>query len=239
MDLLAVLDEDGRLLRINQSACDVLGYTPEELQGPAVRRAGASAGPATRRHARPLPARGDALVREMDMRWLRKDGGIVHLSLSLRWLPLQRRVYASARDISASHAIQAELQKSRNALSALIETMGDAFSRCRATGAFTYVNRKTMALIGRQQHTLLGRVLWEAVPELLGTESLARVPAGDGKRPQQSAFELPRSTGTWHEIRVYPYEDGLSVFFHDVTERLHGADGRYGKASSACATSSP
>ena len=219
VDLLAILDEDGRLLRINQSASDVLGYAPDELRGrpyddlvhPEDRPRAAMLGHYLRR--------GGAVVREMAMRWVRKDGGTVHLSMSLRWLPAQRRVYASARDVSASQAIQEELHKSRNRLSALVETMGDAFFAVSRDWRFTYVNRKTIAFVGRAQASLLGRVLWEAVPELLGTESLAqfRLAMETGRN---STFETAhRKTGTWHETRVYPHEDGLSVFFHDVTAR--------------------
>jgi diguanylate cyclase (GGDEF)-like protein/PAS domain S-box-containing protein len=219
VDLLAILDEDGRLLRINQSACDVLGYAPEELRGrpyedlvhPEDRPRAAMLGHYLRR--------GGALVREMAMRWLRKDGGTVHLSLSLRWLPAQRRVYASARDIGASQAIQEELHKSRNRLSSLIETMGDAFFAVSRDWRFTYVNQKTVAFVGRPQQTLLGHILWEAVPELLGTESLARFRLAM-ESGRNSTFETAHQrTGTWHETRVYPHEDGLSVFFHDVTAR--------------------
>jgi diguanylate cyclase (GGDEF)-like protein/PAS domain S-box-containing protein len=219
LDLLAILDEDGRLLRINQSASDILGYAPDELKG---RPYEDLLHPQDRPRAAMLNhylRRGGALVREMEMRWLRKDGGIVHLSLSLRWLPVQRRVYASARDITGSHAIQAELQKSRNALSALIETMGDAFFAVSCDWRITYVNRKTVALIGREQQSLLGRVLWEAVPELLGTDNLATYRQAMESGRNVSFEACHAATGTWHEVRVYPYEDGLSVFFHDVTER--------------------
>ena len=219
VDLLAILDEDGRLLRINQSASEILGYAPDELRGrpyedlvhPEDRRRAAMLGHYLRR--------GGALVREMAMRWVRKDGGTVHLSMSLRWLPAQRRVYASARDISASQAIQEELHKSRNQLSALMETMGDAFFAVSRDWRLTYVNRKTVAFVGRPQQSLLGRILWEAVPELLGSESLAqfRLAMESGRN---SSFETAHErTGTWHETRVYPHEDGLSVFFHDVTAR--------------------
>ena len=220
VDLLAILDEDGRLLRINQSACDALGYTPEELRG---RPYDKLVHPDDRPRAAMLGhylRHGDALVRDMAMRWLRKDGGTVHLSMSLRWLPSQRRVYASARDISASQAIQEELQKSRNRLSALIETMGDAFFAVSRDWRCTYVNRKTVAFVGRPQHTLLGRILWEAVPELLGTESLARFRLAM-ESGRNSTFEAAHpGSGTWHETRVYPHEDGLSVFFHDITARF-------------------
>nr|WP_314630858.1 EAL domain-containing protein [uncultured Noviherbaspirillum sp.] len=219
VDLLAILDEDGRLLRINQSASDILGYAPEELRGrpyedlvhPEDRPRAAMLGHYLRR--------GGALVREMAMRWLRKDGGTVHLSMSLRRLPAQRRVYASARDISASQAIQEELHKSRNRLSSLIETMGDAFFAVSRDWRFTYVNRKTVAFVGRPQQTLLGHILWEAVPELLGTESLARFRLAM-ESGRSSTFETAHQrSGTWHETRVCPHEDGLSVFFHDVTAR--------------------
>ncbi|MET0963950.1 MAG: PAS domain S-box protein, partial [Noviherbaspirillum sp.] len=219
LDLLAILDEDGRLLRMNRSASEILGYAPEELKGrPYVDLVY----PEDRPRAAMLNhylRRGGALVRDMELRWLRKDGGIVHLSLSLRWLPVQRRVYASARDITESHAIQAELQKSRNALSALIETMGDAFFAVSRDWRLTYVNRKTLAFLGREQQSLLGRILWEAVPELVGTDDLAQYRQAMAGGCNSTFESFHEESGTWRELRVYPHEDGLSVFFHDVTDR--------------------
>lgn len=153
------------------------------------------------------------------MRWVCKDGGTVHFSMSLRWLPAQRRVYASARDISASQAVQEELHKSRNRLPALVETMGGAFFAVARDWRFTYVNRKTMAFVGRPHQSLLGAHPVGSGAGTAGQGKPGAVPPGDGERPQQHLRDRASAN------RNLARDPGLSArgwavgLFHDVTAR--------------------
>lgn len=91
-----------------------------------------------------------------------------------------------------------------------------------------YVNRHAAALNGTVPEALVGRPHAEVWPQTVGTEVERRyreamvtgVPA---------EFEYVYPDGPWHEIHAYPSEDGLAIFYRDVTEarrereRLEGA----------------
>lgn len=95
-DLLAILDDRGRILLVNPSAERILGHPIEELGG---RRALGMVHPEDRE---PLKARlreltGDRSVLDLDVRVLRSDGGFVPVRWSLS-LGAHGRIYAAGRD---------------------------------------------------------------------------------------------------------------------------------------------
>ena len=109
-ELMAVLDASGRIVRVNAAAGDILGYTPAELAGRPVLEL---LHPDERADLAALGAevlQGHA-CRERELRWRRKDGQPVYLSLSARWSERAGLVYASARDVTAHRAAREELQR--------------------------------------------------------------------------------------------------------------------------------
>ncbi len=84
---------------------------------------------------------------------------------------------------------------------------------------FTYLNEQAGAVLGRDVGDLRGREIWEMFPE-----------AKDN--PIHEVFEMAMETQEptrmerysgllemWMELRVYPSESGLSVYFTDIDER--------------------
>ena len=102
-ELMIVLDGTGRIVRANAAAADILGYTPVELAGRPVREL---------LHPDEQPALAaigaDVMAgrpcREREVRWRRKDGQVVYLSLSARWSERSGLAYASARVVTADRA---------------------------------------------------------------------------------------------------------------------------------------
>ncbi|MGZ5568346.1 MAG: PAS domain S-box protein, partial [Limisphaerales bacterium] len=71
----------------------------------------------------------------------------------------------------------------------------------------------------------VGLNLWETYPELIGTpvEQAYRRVARDGVSIEFESYDLPSKC--WFEFRVCPAtEQGISVFFRDVTERKRSAE---------------
>ena len=82
-----------------------------------------------------------------------------------------------------------------------------------------YLNAQAEQTTGRLRAELLGNVLWESFPDLIGT-SLEREyrHAVAAREPVRLDFywELSRR---WYEIRTTPWNDGLIAYYQDVTER--------------------
>ncbi|MFE2719104.1 SpoIIE family protein phosphatase [Streptomyces mirabilis] len=94
--------------------------------------------------------------------------------------------------------------------------MSDGFLAVDRRWRIVFANPEAERLLGPSGH-LLGRLLWEAVPDLRepGVENACRQAADDG-RP--AGFDLRRSTdGRWLHVRLVPVPEGLTISFTDIT----------------------
>ena len=102
-------------------------------------------------------------------------------------------------------------------LSTTLASIAEAFVTLDRDGRFTYVNREAERLLQRRGSELLGREAWHEVDEdgALGNELRAAVTIGLNATVEGFATRLQK----WLEVRTYPFEEGLAVYFRDVTER--------------------
>ena len=114
----------------------------------------------------------------------------------------------------------------RDRTARLLETMADAFFRLDRDWRFSYVNSQAERLLFRGREELLGRSLWEEFPEAVDTdfETHYRGAVLSGRPATFEAHFAP--LGAWFEVRASPDSEGLSVFFHDVTERKRAEQAR-------------
>ncbi|HEX8473364.1 MAG TPA: PAS domain-containing protein [Pyrinomonadaceae bacterium] len=104
----------------------------------------------------------------------------------------------------------------------ILDRITDGLMAVNQQWRITYLNSKAAELLSPLKNgtdELLGKNLWDEFPDLIDT------PAHDEYRravdEQVSvSFELfYPPLGRWFDVRAYPSPDGLSIFFHDVSER--------------------
>nr|WP_277986325.1 EAL domain-containing protein [Noviherbaspirillum cavernae] len=219
LDIMMLFDKTGKILRVNEAVMDVLGYQPVEVLG---KRYLDFIVAEDREKTRTIGARLNRdtnTIRDVEFRCACKDGRVVHLSLSVRWSDDRRLTYATARDLTGRYRARAELDKSNKRLFSMLESIGDAFVAIDREWRVTYVNRRTARFIGRRRDALIGKTLWEAAPELLTSSVFAYCRKAMETR-RNTFFEVYyEAAHTWIEVRAYPYDGGLSVFFHDISAR--------------------
>src|SRR5262249_5404703 len=101
----------------------------------------------------------------------------------------------------------------------ILESINDGFFALDREWRFHYVNEKAAGMAGKSPHELLGQVIWDAFPDLVGTlfhSELHRSASEQASTRFQMHYESHR---TWFEFDVYPSPQGLSVFVRDVTAR--------------------
>ena len=134
------------------------------------------------------------------------------------------RVVVTAQDITQIKRQQRELERRRDELeaelTAVFERVDDAFLTLDDQWRFTHLNEQAEQLLDRSAGELLGQSVWDAFPEATGTQF---------QREYERALETQESVSfearygpleTWLEVRAYPSESGLSVYFRDVSERI-------------------
>ena len=101
----------------------------------------------------------------------------------------------------------------------ILASITDGFFALDRDWRFTYLNPQCRSLLDREPADLLGKVLWAEFPAVVGSRS-DREYRHVLESGQSVAFEeYYPPLGTWSEVHAYPSEDGLAVYFRDITQR--------------------
>ena len=114
----------------------------------------------------------------------------------------------------------------RERVTSILESISDAFFALDHDWRFTYFNRNAEGFWGRSREELLGKNIWEEFPQALGSESYRQINrAMEEHITTEFETALP-VLGTWIAGRAYPSQEGLSVYFQDITERKRAEEDR-------------
>lgn len=123
------------------------------------------------------------------------------------------------QDISASKEASEQIRRLAERQSRIFESITDAFFTLDRDWRFTYMNRRCEDLLQRSRSDVLGESLWEAFPETIGTEfeDRYRQAIASGETASFEAYFPPLAL--WCEVKAYPSEEGLAVYFRSINER--------------------
>lgn len=104
----------------------------------------------------------------------------------------------------------------------ILESISDGFFSMDQDMVVTYVNNAALALWGgRPKEEVLGKRLLEAFPEAKGSLFVEKYAEAlkEKKVISLEAFFEPEPYRNWYEVRIFPFEDGISIYFQVTTER--------------------
>ncbi|MEX2470851.1 MAG: PAS domain S-box protein [Gemmatimonadota bacterium] len=109
-------------------------------------------------------------------------------------------------------------------LTAILESITDAFFTLDREWRFTYVNQEAERLLERPREELLGAHIWDQFPDARGTQwdvmYTRAMESGEAVRFNQHYDPLDR----WLDVRAYPSAEGLAIYFRDVTDERRAAE---------------
>jgi PAS domain S-box-containing protein len=106
----------------------------------------------------------------------------------------------------------------------ILESIVEGFLAFDRDFRFTYVNAEAERLNGMRREDMLGKTHWEVFPASLGTPLEAAYRRGMAERTPIKLENFYEPWGRWFEVDVYPTDDGLAVYFRDITERKRAMD---------------
>ncbi|MBI3363585.1 MAG: PAS domain S-box protein [Ignavibacteriae bacterium] len=117
-----------------------------------------------------------------------------------------------------SRAEEKEKEYSRR-ITNILESVSDAFVSLDTNWHYTYMNKKAGEIFSRKPEEMIGKHIWTEFPEGVGQVFYRAYYKAVETQRFQFLEEYYPPYNRWFENRIYPSKDGLSIFFHDVTDR--------------------
>jgi PAS domain S-box-containing protein len=108
----------------------------------------------------------------------------------------------------------------------ILESITDGFIAFDRDWRYIYINAAAEC-IGLRRSELLGRTIWEAFPDLPGTEFETHFRRAAAKRTPVEVESYYPAWERWLNCKVFPAaDDGVTVYLRDVTERKRAEEER-------------
>lgn len=129
------------------------------------------------------------------------------------------RISGAFQDVSDRKRAQREAQRLADRLRTTLESITDGFYTLDENWRFSYLNQEGAQQLGVNVEETLGQMVWTAFPGSYESElgHIYRQAIATGEAAHFETYYEP--FGRWFEVHAYPSEDGLAVYFRDVSER--------------------
>jgi PAS domain S-box-containing protein len=145
--------------------------------------------------------------------------------LSEQLIQLNKSLAQTNTSLEESHQEKDELLKReqalRSRLSNILSSMTDAFIAVNRNWEITYANHQAAKIHNIAPADLIGKNYWSQWTGARGTEFEREYQRSLKENIPVHFHALYAPWDMWLEIHVYPAEDGLGIFFRDITERKH------------------
>ncbi|MDA8429461.1 MAG: PAS domain-containing protein [Geobacteraceae bacterium] len=231
-DLIAIMDNHHRMVRVNHAMANCLNMTPEQCVGKVCYTVihGTTVPPGFCPHARSMSdlAEHEAEVCEPIL-------GGNYLVTTTPLFDQQGEVYASvhvARDITALKRTEAALREREKQLKLFIEHAPAALAMFDREMRYLCLSKRWRNDYGLDDRDLLGVSHYELFPEISETwrEAHCRGLAGEVLRADADCFEHADGAVQWVRWEIRPWYDavgdigGIVIFAEDISERKQAED---------------
>lgn len=117
----------------------------------------------------------------------------------------------------------------------ILDRMTDAFFAVEEDWTISYLNDEAATILSTarddpdtgdddeaatdDRRQIEGRTLWEAIPDIAETVFEREYRAAMESQESRTVEARYEPLDTWFEVRAYPSNDGLSIYFRDITEQ--------------------
>jgi len=226
------VDTEGRIVRINKTELNMLGYTAEEQIGQYVWKNTIDEQKSIKSTQDKLNGHCNSVVKPFERDIRRKDGSTITVSIQDRVLHDNSGniigIRSTIQDISEQKRIENELKKSQKDFKDLFDNAPIGYHEIDAEGRITRINQTELNMLGFSYEELIGQFVWSIAhnPDEIQLQIREKL---NGKKTKPTAFEtsLMSKNGLIYSVliqdRVLRDGDGnitgIRSTVQDITER--------------------
>ncbi|GAB3929748.1 PAS domain S-box protein [Mucilaginibacter myungsuensis] len=109
--------------------------------------------------------------------------------------------------------------RSSAVLDTLSENIEDGFLMLDKQMRYSFVGRQVCAIMGKTIDELIGKYIWDVFPDVVGSPTYYAIESSVATGEPVVIEDHYEPLGIWHESRIYPGKQGLTIFISDVTKR--------------------
>ena len=160
-------------------------------------------------------------VRGQDLGWYNSAFGTSILVLVLVGL----LIALLAWNVSRISRFERERLQSEERVVDVLESVNEGFARFDSNWRYTFINGAAERMMGKSRADVLGKSVWDLFPESVGRVSYREMHRSMTERIALEFEDYNPRMNCWLACKTYPMgEDGLSIFFQDVTARRGAAE---------------
>ena len=217
-DIVLFVRLDGQIIEANNAAIQAYGYDRSELLSVKIDTLRA---PQTHALIAEQIEQADKQGILFETIHRRKDGSFFPVEVSAQSTVIgnEKIVLSIIRDITERKRAEEALRESNRRITNILESITDAFVALDHQWRITYVNQETARLNGQKPEDMIGKTHWQQWPWSVGTVVEREYRRAVTERVAVHLEILYEPLNLWLEIHAYPSQDGLSIYFRDITER--------------------
>ena len=116
-------------------------------------------------------------------------------------------------------ALSEAMFRGRRRLEALLHSLDEGFVVFDREWRYLYVNDRGAELLRQPASSMIGKLLWEVFPDVIGTEIEAHLRRAAAATEPVEFETFYRPFGRWFRSRIFPTSEGFSALLEDITER--------------------
>ena len=129
------------------------------------------------------------------------------------------KVYGSFQDIDDKKRADIQVMRLYEEKNTILESIGDGFFTVDKNWVVTYWNQQAEKMLLVPRGEVVSKQLWDVFPESTESASYKNYFKAFNTKKIVHFEDFYGAPGRWYEISAYPSNNGLSVYFKDISDR--------------------
>lgn len=134
------------------------------------------------------------------------------------------KIFGSIQDVTEKKRAEQAIDKLLHERDDILESVGDGFFAVDKNWTINYWNKKAETILGLSKTEALGNNLWDLFPQAVSLDFYQKYHYALEKQISVHFEEYYPQLNKWFEANAYPTENGLAVYFKDITQNIRLKD---------------